>query len=213
MFQLLHFTKCHVRLYKWQSTFQHLLPILNDNPDPDYIPAPVAFSAAVPDDGSNTDQTFRNLLSDASRVLLAGDNLPPPPSSLTQYPATAAFISYFESNWLNNPHYPLKMWNCYDATLSDDPKTNNVSEGSNNALNTAAGCSSPTIYRFIDIIQGFNSEAELKNLQSYKHKLLLVKRRAESPEIRQSKWKKEWGKLLRVTVLKTLLHTADHLDT
>ena len=62
-----------------QSTFQHLLPILNDNPDPDYIPAPVAFSAAVPDDGSNTDQTFRNLLSDASRVLLAGDNLPPPP--------------------------------------------------------------------------------------------------------------------------------------
>ena len=94
------------------------MPILNDNPDPDYIPAPVAFSAAVPDDGSNTDQTFRNLLSDASRVLLAGDNLPPPPSSLTQYPATAAFISYFESNWLSNPHYPLKMWNSYDATLS-----------------------------------------------------------------------------------------------
>jgi hypothetical protein len=86
--------------------------------------------------------------------------------SLTQYPATAAFISYFESNWLNNPHYPLKMWDCYDATLSDDPKTNNVSEGSNNAINTAAGCSSPTIYRFIDIIQGFNSEAELKILQT-----------------------------------------------
>ena len=54
---------------------------------------------------------------------------------LTQYRATATFISYFESNWLNNPLYPISMWNCYDNTLSDDARTNNHSEGSNNALN------------------------------------------------------------------------------
>ena len=58
------------------------------------------------------------------------------------------------------------MWNCYSATLSDDPRTNNYSEGSNNALNTAAGCSSPTIYRLMDILKGFNAEAELKILQT-----------------------------------------------
>ena len=54
---------------------------------------------------------------------------------LTQYRSIATLISYFESNWLNNPLYPIYMWNCYDSTLSDDARTNNHSEGSNNALN------------------------------------------------------------------------------
>ena len=87
-------------------------------------------------------------------------------SLLTQYPATAAFITYFESTWLNNTAYPIRMWNHYDSTLSDDPRTNNFSEGSNNALNTAAGCSSPTILRLMDILRRFNAEAELKILQT-----------------------------------------------
>ena len=54
---------------------------------------------------------------------------------LTQYRATATFISYFESNWLNNPLYPIYMRNCYDSTLSDDARTTNHSEGSKSALN------------------------------------------------------------------------------
>ena len=70
-----------------------------------------------------------------------GSNLLKP--LLTQYRATATFISYFESNWLNNPLYPISMWNCYDSTLSDDARTNNHSERSNSALNIAAGCSNP----------------------------------------------------------------------
>ena len=84
-------------------------------------------------------------------------------SSLIQYPATA-FITYFESTWLNNTAYPIKIWNHYDSTLSDDPRTNNFSEGSNNALNTAAGCSSPTILRQMDILYRFEAK-ELKTLQ------------------------------------------------
>ena len=36
----------------------------------------------------------------------------------------------------------------------------------NNALNVAAGCSSPTIFRLMDILLRFNSEAELKILQT-----------------------------------------------
>ena len=96
-------------------------------------------------------------------VLLGWNGLKP---LLTQYPATATFITYFESTWLYNRHYPITMWNCYDATLSDDARTNNFAEGSNNALNTAAGCSSPTIYRLVDILKGFNAQAELKILQT-----------------------------------------------
>ena len=87
-------------------------------------------------------------------------------STLAQYPATATFVTYFESTWLNNPAYPIEMWNHYDSTLSDDPRTNNFSEGSNNALNTAAGCSSPSISRLMDILRRFNAEAELKILQT-----------------------------------------------
>ena len=84
-----------------------------------------------------------------------------------QYPAaTAEFIRYFEANWIYSTKYPLEMWNCYAITLSDDPRTNNLSEGSNNALNVSAGCSSPTICKFVDILRRFNSEAELKILQS-----------------------------------------------
>ena len=85
---------------------------------------------------------------------------------LMQYPAAAPFIDYFQKNWLYNRSYPISMWNCYGATLSDDPRTNNQAEGNNNALNTAAGCSSPTIYRLMDILKGFNAESELKILQT-----------------------------------------------
>ena len=87
-------------------------------------------------------------------------------SCLSQYPETAEFVTYFESTWLNNPCYPVEMWNHYESTLNDDPRTNNFSEGSNNALNTAAGCSSPTMSRLMDILTKFTAEAELKILQS-----------------------------------------------
>ena len=87
-------------------------------------------------------------------------------SLLIQYPATAAFITYFESTWLNNTAYHIKMWNHYDSTISDDPRTNNFSEGSNYALNAAPGCSSPTIPRLMNILCRFNAKAELKILQT-----------------------------------------------
>ena len=76
------------------------------------------------------------------------------------------FITFFESTWLNNTAYHIKMWNHYDSTLSGDPRTKNFSEGSNNALNTAVGCSIPTIPRLMDILCRFNAEAELHILQT-----------------------------------------------
>ena len=81
-------------------------------------------------------------------------------SYLNQYPETADFIPYFKSTWLNHSAYPIHMWNHYESTLRDDLRTNNFSEGSNNALN------SPTISRLMDILCKFNGEAELKILQT-----------------------------------------------
>ena len=51
--------------------------------------------------------------------------------SRKSYSPAAPFIDYFQKNWLYNRSYPIPMWNCYEATLSDDPRTNNQAEGNN----------------------------------------------------------------------------------
>ena len=48
----------------------------------------------------------------------------------------------------------------YESVKNEDPRTNNVSEGGNNAINIAAGVSHPKIVPFIKIIQRFNAEHE-----------------------------------------------------
>ena len=65
-----------------QQAFGHLLPILHDM-DLDFIPNPIANSTALDaaaDDHADDqadDLAFSNILSDASRVLLNVDTLPP----------------------------------------------------------------------------------------------------------------------------------------
>ena len=65
----------------------------------------------------------------------------------TLYPSasTTTIINYLESTWLYSTQYPRDMWSMYQSVLDNDPRTNNVSEGGDNAINTAAGCSHPTI--------------------------------------------------------------------
>ena len=73
----------------------------------------------------------------------------------TLYPSasTTTIINYLESTWLYSNQYPRDMWSMYQSVLDNDPRTNNVSEGGNNAINTAAGCSHPTIIPFVEILQ------------------------------------------------------------
>ena len=61
-----------------QNAFGHLLPILNDESELDYIPTPIANSTAIAPD----DNAFSNILSDASRVL-PGADIPPPAPELS----------------------------------------------------------------------------------------------------------------------------------
>ena len=83
-------------------------------------------------------------------------------------PLTYAYIliDYLESTWLYSTCYPREMWNMYESVKNKDPRTNNVSEGGNNAINIAAGVSHPKIVPFIKIIQRFNAEHE-SDLQQF----------------------------------------------
>ena len=50
----------------------------------------------------------------------------------------------------------------YQSVLNNDPRTNNVSEGGNNAINSAACCPHPTIIPSVKILQRYNAEQEAK---------------------------------------------------
>ena len=77
------------------------------------------------------------------------------------------------------------VWNYYDSTLSDSSRTNSFSEGSKNALNTAAGCSNPIriILRPMDILRRFNAEVELKIVKTYR--LAMAYKQRETTEHQQ----------------------------
>ena len=74
-------------------------------------------------------------------------------------------INYLEATWLYSAKYLRTMWNMYRSVKDVDPRTNNVSEGSNNSINTAAGCSHPRICHFIEILQKYNAEQETRFIQ------------------------------------------------
>ena len=89
--------------------------------------------------------------------------------TLQAYPSTVPFIEYYERSWLYDPNlHPHHLWNYYNAVLQDQPRTNNNyhCERSNNALNNAAACSTPSAARLMDILKKFNSDAELAVLCS-----------------------------------------------
>ena len=83
------------------------------------------------------------------------------------YPAasTITIINYLEATWLYSAKYPRTMWNMYQSVKDVDPRTNNVSEGGNNSINTAADCSHPRICPFIEILQKYNAEQETRFIQ------------------------------------------------
>ena len=52
-------------------------------------------------------------------------------------PAITDYIKYFEKTWIFSTFYHISMWNITSAVECDEPRTNNASEGGNNALNRA----------------------------------------------------------------------------
>ncbi|XP_022172326.1 uncharacterized protein LOC111035118, partial [Myzus persicae] len=78
---------------------------------------------------------------------------------------------YFEDTWIGRPNrrrtrrpptFSLALWNQYDATLADLPKTNNSVEGWHRAFSSLLGASHPTIWRLIDTIKKEQGSTEIK---------------------------------------------------
>lgn len=80
-------------------------------------------------------------------------------------------VDYFEDTWIGrpgrrnqrrNPIFPHSLWNCYEATLEDLPKTNNSVEGWHRGFSQLLGASHPSIWKFIDGLKKEQSLNEFK---------------------------------------------------
>ena len=52
------------------------------------------------------------------------------------------------------PMFLPKNWNMHDVTVSDQPRTNNISEGWNNKFKALVGYTHPSIWKVIECLQG-----------------------------------------------------------
>ena len=75
-----------------------------------------------------------------------------------------AFIDYFEDTWIGRPPrrqgaerrapmFPIELWNQYERTMSDMPRTNNSIEAWHNRMQSLVGAYFPHVFRFIDSIK------------------------------------------------------------
>jgi hypothetical protein len=80
-------------------------------------------------------------------------------------------VNYFEDNWIGRPArrggrsaaiYPISLWNVYEQTMQDLPKTNNAVEGWHRGFSQLLGSHHPTIWKFIDGLKQEQSANELK---------------------------------------------------
>ena len=51
------------------------------------------------------------------------------------------------------PLFPPSVWNCHEATLNDEARTNNISEGWNNAIFNLVGHAHPSVFKLIEILK------------------------------------------------------------
>ena len=80
--------------------------------------------------------------------------------------AANKFIQYMEVTWIGTPcgkapQYPLQLWNCHERTKQGLPRTNNFSEGGNNALRVVTGADHPTLWKSIEKLKEFQIEVNI----------------------------------------------------
>ena len=85
---------------------------------------------------------------------------------LNNHPVTAPYVDYVDSTWMDG-NYAIPLWNCYERTLNGEPRTNNISEGGNNAIRVAFGCTKPVIWKCLDKVKEFQSQTDLVLVQHF----------------------------------------------
>ncbi|XP_069474256.1 uncharacterized protein [Ambystoma mexicanum] len=67
-------------------------------------------------------------------------------------------LDYFENTWIGQltrsgnrrrPKYQIQLWNCYQATLDNTPRTNNTLEGWHSHLNKNFSIHNPNLWHFL----------------------------------------------------------------
>jgi len=64
-----------------------------------------------------------------------------------------------------NPAFPPSLWNCHEATLNDEHRTNNVCEGWNNGFVNLVGHDHPSIWKLIESLQKESARIHLLAVQ------------------------------------------------
>ena len=71
-------------------------------------------------------------------------------------------IDYFEDTYIGRLHpgghpraplFDLALWNMYDQTIGDLPRTNNAAEGWHRRFQANVGAYHPNVWKFIDILK------------------------------------------------------------
>lgn len=98
-------------------------------------------------------------------------------------------VDYFEVTWLgkvsrsgrkrSEPHFPIKMWNCYMSILEDRIRTNNFMEGWHHGFNESVGTNHAHIGKFIGVLQAQQNVAEVAIAQIDSGMNVVVKQRRE----------------------------------
>ncbi|GAB0093868.1 hypothetical protein DMENIID0001_090550 [Sergentomyia squamirostris] len=86
-----------------------------------------------------------------------------------------SFLEYFAKTWVGyidftgrgtKPRFDIAWWNCYEAVLEDQPKTNNGIEGWHHAFAGSIGGPHPSIWNFIKFILSEQSLQEIRRNQN-----------------------------------------------
>ena len=97
----------------------------------------------------------------------------------TEHPLVCeTFIKYFTDTWMDGL-YSVELWNCYQRTLDGDPRTNNVSEGGNHAINVAFGVERPVFWKCVEKLREFQNETDCAIVQSITGRRRVVPKRRD----------------------------------
>ena len=108
---------------------------------------------------------------------------------LSLFAESSPLISYFEETWMFG-NYPPPIWNCYERTINNIPRTNNVAEGGNLKLKTTFACSNPKIWKFIDLLRKVQAQTEFVLVQHHTGR--------NQPSGRKKKWKDREARIANV---------------
>ena len=80
------------------------------------------------------------------------DSLPEALQPITDY-LEDTYIGRLGRRQRRQPRFAITLWNMYERTVQELPRTNNAIEGYHQHLQSAVLCHQPNIWRFLEVLQ------------------------------------------------------------